>query len=180
MKKIFLKRIECRYCHCIFYICQSCWRGHCYCSEACRRENRRLQHNKSQQRYQQTKKGKTCHRKLERERRIRQSDKKKKLLFLFFFLKNPSILKRRVRYNKFLEAFRSISNHSIINKIIKNKKTVDDRGSTEPCKDVSEQKKAFCTRRCCHFCGKSGQVVLEFPHREYGGRYSEPVFVNSS
>ena len=179
MKKIFLKRIECRYCHRIFYICQSCWRGHCYCSEACRRENRRQHHNKSQQRYQQTKKGKTCHRRLERERRIRQSNKKKRRSFFGSTFLNPSILKHRVRYNKFLEAFRSIPNHKIIKKIIKNQKTVDDRGSTEPCENVIEYEKVFCARRCCHFCGKSGQVVLEFPHRGYGGKYSEPVFANS-
>ena len=180
MKKIFLKQIECRYCHCIFYMCQSCWRGHCYCSDACRRENKRKQHNKSQQCYRQTKKGKATHKKSEQRRRIRQSERKKKFIFLwacnFFSL---SILKQRIRYNQHFEAFSFILNHKNIKKNIKTEKTMDDRGSTEPCKDVSEHGKVFCTRRCCHFCGKSGPVVREFPHREYGGKYSEPVFANS-
>ena len=61
----------------------------------------------------------------------------------------------------------------------KSEKTMDDRGSTVVSGDDIESKQVLHTSQCCHFCGKSGTVVSEFPHREYGGKYSVPVFADT-
>lgn len=61
----------------------------------------------------------------------------------------------------------------------KGEKSMDDRGTTVSLDDDMSSEKEFYTLPCCHFCGKSGVVVLQFPHREYGGRYSDPVFAGA-
>jgi len=61
----------------------------------------------------------------------------------------------------------------------KSEKNMDERSSTLVIHDDMDTEKEFCSSPYCHFCGKSGAVVLEFPHREYGGRYSDPVFAGA-
>ncbi len=75
MEIILLKRIECRWCAQIFYVCRSCWRGQVYCCQECRRTAQRDARRKSQRKYRQTPKGKEAHRLQERNRRLRQSEK---------------------------------------------------------------------------------------------------------
>lgn len=75
MEVVFLKAIKCRLCGQLFFICQSCWRGHAYCSDiyrhtACLNAKRKRQHK-----YRRTKKGRENHRQTERRRRMRHSKK---------------------------------------------------------------------------------------------------------
>lgn len=67
--KIFLIRICCRWCHCCFLLCRSCYRGHVYCSQACRKAGRRHSLNQAQRRYRKTQKGKKSHMESENRRR---------------------------------------------------------------------------------------------------------------
>ena len=64
--------VVCQCCCTHFSICQSCWRGQAYCSDACRLSARRASHRKAQQRYRQTEKGKRAHRLAENRRRHAQ------------------------------------------------------------------------------------------------------------
>jgi len=57
---------------------------------------------------------------------------------------------------------------------------MDDRATTIPDNNDMHPETAFCTIQCCHFCGKSGPVIMKFPHREYGGKYCAPVFASVS
>jgi len=61
--------VFCRWCNAGFCICQSCWRGHAYCSLACRRAGYLKCRRQAQHRYRQTEKGKKAHRLAENRRR---------------------------------------------------------------------------------------------------------------
>ena len=76
MKKLLLKEIICKRCGNIFYVCQSCWRGQAYCSDACRTANKSKAHRKAQQKYSRTENGKKV-RALAASRRRRLSHSKK-------------------------------------------------------------------------------------------------------
>lgn len=75
MGVVFLKAIECRLCGQLFFICQSCWRGHAYCSDTCRNISCLNAKRKRQQKYRRTPKGRKNHRQAERRRRMRHSKK---------------------------------------------------------------------------------------------------------
>jgi hypothetical protein len=70
-RPLFLLLVEvcCHWCGASFCICQRCWRGQAYCSEACRRLGRGRFHREAQRRYRQTPKGKKAHRQGENRRR---------------------------------------------------------------------------------------------------------------
>ena len=70
-----LKKIQCRRCGLIFYLCRSCWRGHAYCSDPCRQAARKENRRAAQRRYRQTEKGREAHRQGERRRRMKKSKK---------------------------------------------------------------------------------------------------------
>lgn len=72
---LLLKAIYCRNCEKLFYLCQSCWRGHAYCSDECRYAARKKAHNKAQRTYRQTEKGKENHRLDEKRRRAKKNSK---------------------------------------------------------------------------------------------------------
>ena len=61
--------IYCHWCDTSFLICQSCYRGHVYCSDVCRRAGRRKSLNEAQRLYRKTKKGKKSHCESENRRR---------------------------------------------------------------------------------------------------------------
>ena len=75
---LYLLRIECGWCHLIFFVCRRCFRGQCYCSDKCRIEGRGKHHREAQRRYRQTPKGKKAHREAENRRRygLRKKDQK--------------------------------------------------------------------------------------------------------
>lgn len=75
METVLLKEIQCKWCRQIFHICHSCWHCQVYCSDECRFLAKRQIHNKAQQRYRQTPKGKEAHRKAEKRRRMQQMQK---------------------------------------------------------------------------------------------------------
>ena len=75
MEIVLLKRIECKRCFQIFYVCRSCWRGQAYCCQECRQEARKEAHCKAQKKYRQTPKGKEAHRRQEKNKRLRQAEK---------------------------------------------------------------------------------------------------------
>ena len=75
---IFLREIECKHCHQVFFMCQSCYRGHVYCSDECRIAGRRRSHRESQRKYRQSPKGKKAHREAENRRRYGLSQKNQK------------------------------------------------------------------------------------------------------
>ena len=52
-----------------------------------------------------------------------------------------------------------------------NQKTVDDRGTTTPCRPIKLYETFVKKTAQCHFCGTYGVVVNYFPHRGYGSRH---------
>lgn len=72
---VLLKEIRCKRCGSFFYVCHSCWRGQAYCCKLCRKTAQREAHRKAQEKYRQTEKGKIAHRRQEKERRSRNSEK---------------------------------------------------------------------------------------------------------
>ena len=70
---IFILAIQCRYCCLVFYLCRSCYRGQCYCSDSCRSIAQREAHRKAQQRYRQTEKGRIAHSRAEQRRRLKKN-----------------------------------------------------------------------------------------------------------
>ena len=53
-RKVVLRQLTCRWpdCGLVFYICNSCYRGHRYCGDICRKKARREQRRRANQRYQ--------------------------------------------------------------------------------------------------------------------------------
>lgn len=72
-----LKKIQCKRCGLIFYMCRSCWRGHVYCSDPCRVAARLEKQRAAQRKYRQTDKGRKAHIKGERKRREKKNRKSK-------------------------------------------------------------------------------------------------------
>jgi len=60
------------HCHAPFFICSHCDRGHCYCSEDCRRQARLRQRRCANGRHQRSEEGRLDHRDRQREYRLRQ------------------------------------------------------------------------------------------------------------
>jgi hypothetical protein len=54
-------QITCKECRALFFICRSCYRGHCYCGDTCRDNARRRQLQEANRRYQQSKEGRLDH-----------------------------------------------------------------------------------------------------------------------
>ena len=70
---VLLLAIECNHCGQIFYLCQSCYRGQCYCCNHCRSTAQRAAHCQAQQRYRQTEKGRKAHCRAEQRRRLKKN-----------------------------------------------------------------------------------------------------------
>jgi len=75
---IFLREIECKHCHNPFFICQSCYRGHVYCSDACRTESQAEAHRKSQSKYRTSNKGREANSEGAKRRRMGKNQKNEK------------------------------------------------------------------------------------------------------
>jgi hypothetical protein len=75
---LLLRQIHCGWCHLIFYVCRSCWRGQRYCCDGCRLAAKRKQRCEAQRRYRQTPKGKKAHCQAENRRRHRLGKKNQK------------------------------------------------------------------------------------------------------
>jgi hypothetical protein len=67
--------IQCRFCSKVFWICRSCYRGHQYCSEACRYSGRRESQRLSRRKHQQSPEGRADH--CDRQRAYRNRLKEK-------------------------------------------------------------------------------------------------------
>jgi len=78
MDIVFLKKIRCKRCGAIFYVCRSCFRGQVYCGDRCRKASQDEAHRESERRYRQTDKGRETHRQGEKRRRMRKNKKNKK------------------------------------------------------------------------------------------------------
>jgi hypothetical protein len=70
-----LIQIKCRTCLLIFYLCRSCYRGHAYCGEPCRKIAKRNAHRIAQSKYRTSEKGRKANRNAERKRRIKKNEK---------------------------------------------------------------------------------------------------------
>lgn len=68
---LLLLQIRCGWCHLIFNVCRTCWRGQRYCGDPCRLAAKRKQRRKAQRIYRQTSKGKKAHCYAENRRRHR-------------------------------------------------------------------------------------------------------------
>ena len=75
---MFLISITCHWCDFPFFLCRTCWRGHAYCCDVCRRSGYLKNRREAQKRYRQTEKGKKRHREAENRRRYRKTIKKVK------------------------------------------------------------------------------------------------------
>jgi hypothetical protein len=72
---ILLIQIKCRTCLLIFYLCRSCYRGHVYCGEPCRKIAKRDAHRIAQSKYRTSEKGRKANRIAQRRRRIKKNKK---------------------------------------------------------------------------------------------------------
>lgn len=88
---VLLIKIKCRHCKTCFLMCRKCYRGHVYCSTACRIKAQKISHRNAQRKYRQTQKGKTAHRENEKKRRMGRIKKT---------VADASILQRIVRVIK--------------------------------------------------------------------------------
>ena len=80
MDIVFLKKIQCKHCGSIFYVCRSCWLGQVYCGDRCRRIAQLKAHRESERLYRQTEKGREAHRQGEKRRRIKKNEKNEKTM----------------------------------------------------------------------------------------------------
>ena len=71
-REVVLRQLSCRWpgCGLVFYICNSCYRGHRYCGDRCRQKARREQRRRANQRHQQSREGRLDHR--DRQRAYRE------------------------------------------------------------------------------------------------------------
>ena len=71
-REVVLRQLSCRWpgCGLVFYICSSCYRGHRYCGDRCRKKARREQRRRANQRHQQSREGRLDHR--DRQRAYRE------------------------------------------------------------------------------------------------------------
>lgn len=135
---VLLLEIQCRWCGKIFCICQSCWRGHAYCSDGCRSVSKRKAHQEAQKRYRKTEKGEKAHREAENRRRMGLSKKIKKIV-----------------------DDRGSTLHRSYSKI----ETSTSFGDKEQIGSAGSSSIRFGR---CHFCGSFGVIVERFPRRGYG------------
>ena len=72
-REVVLRQLSCRRpgCGLVFYICSSCYRGHRYCGDRCRKKARREQRRRANQRYRQSKEARLDQRDRQREYRER-------------------------------------------------------------------------------------------------------------
>lgn len=130
MNEVILKKIKCQWCEQSFFMCQSCWRGHVYCSLTCRTFGSRETKRKRQYKYRNRPKGRETRRKAERKRGLQQS-----------------------------------------------KKNSGDATSNSTSHVISSPEHQIISTPCCHFCGKKGAIVDQFPRRRYGNR--RPIVSNN-
>ena len=71
---VLLIQIECKCCLVQFFLCRSCYRGHCYCSELCRTLAKKKAHRKSQSRYRKSEKGRKANKNAEKRRRMKKNE----------------------------------------------------------------------------------------------------------
>ena len=64
--------LTCPVCSITFLYCEHCWRGHKYCSPACRHEGRKRNRRATEKKFCTTLKGKECRRKRQKNFRIRK------------------------------------------------------------------------------------------------------------
>ena len=69
ISQVVFLQILCKECRALFWMCRSCYRGHCYCSDACRGKARRRQMREANRRHQQSDEGRLDH--LDRQRALR-------------------------------------------------------------------------------------------------------------
>ena len=72
-KEVVLRQLSCRWpdCGLVFYICNSCFRGHRYCGKTCRNKARQQQLRLADQHYRRSKEARLDHRDRQREYRER-------------------------------------------------------------------------------------------------------------
>ena len=72
-REVVLRRLICRWpgCGLVFYICNSCYRGHRYCGKTCRKKARQQQRRRANQHYAQFEEARLDHRDRQREYRER-------------------------------------------------------------------------------------------------------------
>ena len=134
-----VREVLCGGCGRRFYVCQSCWRGQSYCSDACRDAAQGKAHRGAQRRYRRTEKGKKAHRKGEKRRRMGLSRRKS---------------------GEIVDDEGSTPQCSTTT--METSAVSSDEG-----RDGSEENAPIRVGRC-HFCGSMGVIVDEFPRRGYG------------
>ncbi len=72
---VLLIRIECKRCCLAFFLCRSCYRGHVYCSDSCRKYATQKAHRIAQHKYRTSEKGRKTNRLAARRRRIKIKQK---------------------------------------------------------------------------------------------------------
>ena len=133
-----LQEVTCRWCGKVFCVCQSCWRGQCYCGKECRRAAKRQAHRKAELRYRRTEKGKKSHREAEKRRRMGLTKKNKKTMDdtgTLIPISSVTIARVTKSCNK---------------------------------RQVFWEKTISMRTCRCHFCGSVGVIVNQFPRRSYG------------
>ena len=135
---VLLQEVTCRWCGKVFFVCQSCWRGQCYCGKRCSNAAKHQAHRKAQARYRRTEKGKRSHCEAEKRRRMGLAKKNKKTMDdtgTLIPLSSVTIVRITKSCNK---------------------------------RQVTWGKTVSMRTGRCYFCGSEGVIVNQFPRRSYG------------
>ena len=168
----YLRTITCPRCGTIFYICQSCWHNHKYCSQPCRTAARSESLKRARKKYRQTKNGRKKHKESENRRRMRKKGS----------------LPRNTAEPKNTSVTSPSPSHSPADKRVDDSRQ-EGKSKNQPVKkNVTLPKKTgdhtsnFIGKQCrvssilikhvprCCFCHSTGAIVDYFPRREYGTR----------
>ena len=138
-QEVVLRQLSCRWpgCGLVFYICSSCYRGHRYCGDRCRKKARREQRRRANQRHQQSREGRLDHR--DRQRAYRERYRRRRVTDHTSAGKGRSV--------KIVEPLRETGRSMPL------ADTLQDRARVERLQD------AF--RPVCMLCGRGGHVGVK-------------------
>ena len=139
---VVVREILCGGCGRRFYVCQSCWRGQSYCSDACRDAAQGEAHREAQRRYRRTEKGRTAHCKGEKRRRMGLSGK---------------------------ESGEIVDDEGSTPQCSCTTMEASAASSDEGRRGCEGNAPMGMAR--CHFCGSVGVIVDVFPRRGYGKQH---------
>lgn len=175
--------IRCRHCGEYFFICRRCYRGHIYCSVACRKKGYRKRHREAQKRYRDKDEKKKLRSEAEQKRRyqkwseaFQQSKNQRNKANEGGIAKILSSSHRIARYQResFFTSGAQVSHGGKKLFLISadpgwgNGKRGETKGEEEDNRAKNEGIAPVGTVNKCAFCGCEGVIVDKFSRRGYG------------